>query len=83
MANTDQPHADTDHPLTDTEIVIEEQAEQQESRQAFAGLWVILGVLAVVILGTFVFMSHRAHTPALSPGHEERPASVALLGGDG
>ncbi|HEX4198205.1 MAG TPA: hypothetical protein VHZ26_12255 [Caulobacteraceae bacterium] len=79
MANTDQPHAEPDQPHPDTALELEVEAEQAESRQAFVGLWVVLGVIAVVILGTFVFFSHRAHTPALSPGQPEKPA-VAMLG---
>jgi hypothetical protein len=81
MSDTEQPQAD--QPRTDIAIELEEQAEQQQSRQAFTGLWVILGVLAVVIVGAFVFMSHRAHTPALSPGQEQKAPAVALLGGAG
>jgi hypothetical protein len=80
MANTDQPDAGAEQPHPDTEIEHEEQAEQQESRQAFAGLWVILAVIAVVIVGAFLVLSYHARTPALSPG---KPSSVAMLGDSG
>jgi len=83
MSNTDQPQADNGQPRTDTEVELEAQAEHRGSRQAFTGLWVILGALAVVIVGAFVLLSHRAHTPALSPGQEQKPSAVALLGGAG
>lgn len=78
MANTDRP--DTEQPHLDTEIELEQQAEQQESRQAIAGLWLILAVIAVVIVGALLVLSYHTRTPALSPG---KPSSVAALGDSG
>jgi hypothetical protein len=37
----------------------------------------------VVLLVGYLFISHRAHTPQISPGQPQKPAAVALLGGEG
>ncbi|HZC16316.1 MAG TPA: hypothetical protein VE309_06110 [Caulobacteraceae bacterium] len=73
----------TDHAHVETEIEREVEAEQEQTRLAFAGLWTVLGVLAVVIIGTFLIISRHAHTPALSPGQPQKPAVAALITGGG
>ena len=43
------------------------------------GLWVIIGVAAVMVLAAFVVFTHRPHTPELTPG-QKQPSVIAWLG---
>ena len=76
MAPIDDPDIDTVHTP-------EKDPEHEHARLAFAGLWVVLAALVVVILGAYLFLSHRAQTPQITPGQPQKHAAVALLGGDG
>jgi type VI protein secretion system component VasF len=81
MANTDD--ADMDLDMT----IAREPAPPSEAKEnrklALTGFWMVLAALTVVLLVGYLFISHRAHTPQISPGQPQKPAAVALLGGEG
>ena len=80
MANTHNSDLD----MTDAREPVQDPSSEGEHRRlALTGLWMVLGVLTVVILGSFLLISHRAHTPALSPGQPQRPAAEVILNGAG
>jgi hypothetical protein len=79
MANADQVDLDMTNaakPVEDSNPVVE------RTRLTFTALWIVLGLLAVVIVGTFLIISHHGHTTALTPGQPQKPAAV-ILGGNG
>jgi hypothetical protein len=80
MANTHNSDLDMTHAR---EPVQDASSEGGDRRLALTGLWMVLGVLTVVILGSFLLISHRAHTAALSPGQPQRPAAEVILNGAG
>jgi hypothetical protein len=42
------------------------------------GLWVVIGVALVMVLAALVVLTHRPHTPELTPG-EKQPSVIAWL----
>jgi hypothetical protein len=73
---------DSDLDMTDAREPTPPSEERENRRLAFTSLWLVLAVLAVVIVGTFLIVSHRAgHATALTPGQPQKPAA-AILGGN-
>jgi hypothetical protein len=74
---------DSDLDMTDAREPTPPSEERENRRLAFTSLWLVLAVLVVVIVGTFLIVSHRAgHATALTPGQPQKPAAV-ILGGNG
>jgi len=79
MANADQVDLDmtgAEKPVDDANPVVE------RTRLTLTALWIVLSLLAVVIVGAFLIISHHGHTTALTPGQPQKPAAV-ILGGSG
>ncbi|HEY5083013.1 MAG TPA: hypothetical protein VII48_00705 [Rhizomicrobium sp.] len=79
MANADQVDLD----MTNAEKPVDDPNPVRERRRlTLTALWMVLGLLAVVIIGVFLIISHQGHTKALVPGQPQKPAAV-ILGGSG
>jgi len=79
MANLDPVDLDmtgAEKPIDDANPV------EERARLTLTALWMVLAVLAVVIVGIFLIMSHQGHATALTPGQPQKPAA-AILGGSG
>jgi hypothetical protein len=76
MANADQVDLDmtnAEKPVDDANPVVE------RARLTFTALWIVLALLAAVIVGAFLIISHQAgHTTALVPGQPQKPAAAIL-----
>lgn len=53
----------------------------ERTRLALAGLWLTLGVLAVVIAGVYLAIWSHSRTPTLTPGQPQATAAAAFLSG--
>lgn len=79
MADTHNPELD----LTEAREPLPPSEQRENRRLALTTVWLVLGLLAMVIVGTYLVMSHRAaHTTALTPGQPQKPPVVALISGD-
>ena len=67
---------DAEKPVDDANPVVE------RARLTLTALWIVLGLLAVVIVGAFLIISHQAHPMTLTPGQPQKPAAT-ILGGSG
>jgi hypothetical protein len=77
MADSD----DADLDMTDAEKPVDNANPVRErSRLTFTAVWMVLAVLAVVIVATYLIISHKGHTKALTPGQPQKPVA-AIVGG--
>jgi hypothetical protein len=56
----------------------ERPSVREHELRARMGLWVIIGVAAVMVLAALVVFTHRPHTPELVPGQKE-PSAIAWV----
>jgi hypothetical protein len=42
------------------------------------GIWAVIGIAAVMVLAALVVLTHRPHTPELTPG-QKQPSAIAWL----
>jgi hypothetical protein len=58
--------------------VREARTEREHRQFARAGVVVVLGVIACVLLAAVIVLTHRPHTRELTPG-QKQPSALAFL----
>jgi hypothetical protein len=56
----------------------ESNSTRDRRAMARAGVLVVIGVAAALILATWLVLSHRPHTPTLAPGEPQRSAALTF-----
>jgi hypothetical protein len=78
MADTHTPDLD----MSNAREPAPPSEERENRRLALTTVWLVMALLAAIIVGTFLVVSHQGHATALTPGQPQKPAA-AILGGSG
>jgi hypothetical protein len=81
MAHTDNVDADLDLDMSKAREPAPPSDAQENRKLVFTSVWMVAVLVAVILGGVYLVISHHGHTKALTPGQPQNVASVILGGG--